>query len=97
MSYIINALKGMVIGIANAIPGVSGGTMAVVLKIYDKLLGAINLNLKKLKENWKFLLSIGIGMVLGVFLTAVALSMLLKNTPLRQIFSSRGLFWGVFR
>lgn len=79
MSHIINILKGMVIGIANAIPGVSGGTMAVILKIYDRLLGAINLNLKKLKENWKFLLTIGIGMAIGVFLTAVALSKLFEN------------------
>lgn len=79
MSHIINILKGMVIGIANAIPGVSGGTMAVVLKIYDRLLGAINLNLKKLKENWKFLLTIGIGMGLGIFLTAVLLKWLFET------------------
>ena len=33
-----NLLKGMVIGIANIIPGVSGGTMAVSMGIYDKLI-----------------------------------------------------------
>lgn len=78
MSHIINVLKGVVIGVANAIPGVSGGTMAVVLKIYDKLLGAISLNLKKLKENWKFLLTVGLGMAIGIILAAKVLSKLFE-------------------
>ena len=35
MKHLINILKGACIGIANVIPGFSGGTMAVMLKIYD--------------------------------------------------------------
>ena len=38
MKAIKNVLKGMVIGIANIIPGVSGGTMMVAMGIYDKLI-----------------------------------------------------------
>ena len=38
MKHIIDLLKGMVIGISNVIPGVSGGTMAVVMGIYDKII-----------------------------------------------------------
>ena len=38
---VVNTLKGAVIGIANIIPGVSGGTMALVLGIYDRLIAAI--------------------------------------------------------
>ena len=34
-------IKGIIIGIANIIPGVSGGTLAVVLGVYDKLTEAI--------------------------------------------------------
>lgn len=41
MSF-INLLRGMVIGVANIIPGVSGGTLALVLGIYERLIGAIN-------------------------------------------------------
>ena len=37
MRFILEALKGAMIGIANVIPGVSGGTMAVVMGIYDKI------------------------------------------------------------
>ena len=36
--FIVNVLRGMVIGIANVIPGVSGGTMMVSMGIYDKLI-----------------------------------------------------------
>ena len=41
ISYLFLTLKGIVIGVANIIPGVSGGTMAVVLGIYDRLIEAI--------------------------------------------------------
>ena len=38
MTFFTDILKGIMIGIANIIPGVSGGTMAVSLGIYDKLI-----------------------------------------------------------
>lgn len=82
------ALKGIVIGIGNAIPGVSGGTIAVVTKIYDRLIGAITPNIKKLIKNMPFLIPVGIGMVIGIFLTAVALEKLfqLYNVPTQLAF-----------
>lgn len=42
MSYIVLFLKGCVIGVANIIPGVSGGTMALVLGIYERLINALH-------------------------------------------------------
>ena len=74
MEHIINILKGVVIGVANAIPGVSGGTMMVVMKVFDKLMGSVTLNIKKLKENFVFLLTIIIGMGIGVILSSKVLS-----------------------
>ena len=56
-----NILKGMVIGVANIIPGVSGGTMAVSMGIYDKLIHCLTHLFKELKENLKFLIPIFIG------------------------------------
>ncbi len=41
MKFIIYAVYGCIIGIANIIPGVSGGTMAVILNIYDKLIDSV--------------------------------------------------------
>lgn len=70
---LILALKGVAIGIGNAIPGVSGGTIAVVTKIYDKLIESIVPNIKKLIKNMPFLIPVGIGMAAGIFLTAVVL------------------------
>ena len=66
-------VKGMPIGISNTLPGVSGGTMALVLKIYDELVNGIkNINLK-------VLIPIGLGAVVGVFLSSTLIINLLEN------------------
>ena len=49
MTFVMDMIKGIFIGVANIIPGVSGGTMAVSLGIYDKLIGAVS----NLLSNWK--------------------------------------------
>jgi putative membrane protein len=72
MEHIVNVLKGIVIGIANAIPGVSGGTMMVIMKVFDKLLGAVSV--KNLKKNLPFLIPIVLGMGIGVILSAKVLT-----------------------
>lgn len=88
MKYIILALKGIAIGIANAIPGVSGGTIAVITKIYDELLESITPNIKKLIKNMPFLLPVGIGMVIGILLAAKVLAFLFEtyNVPTQLFF-----------
>lgn len=59
-------LKGMVMGIANIIPGVSRGTMAVSMGIYDRFIHCLTHLFKEFKESMKFLipLFIGIGIAL---------------------------------
>ncbi len=74
MDFIKSMLKGMVIGIANIIPGVSGGTMMVSMGIYDKLIHCITHFFKDFKENIKFLFPIGIGLLVGL----VGLSFLIE-------------------
>lgn len=61
-----DVLKGMVIGIANIIPGVSGGTMMVSIGIYDKLIYCITHLFSEFKKNIKFLLPIVVGMAIAV-------------------------------
>ena len=82
-------------GAANVIPGVSGGTMALILGIYEELIDAIHsLNLKflrlltflKIREaissvSWPFLLPVGLGILLATLCLAKALSWLLHNYP----------------
>lgn len=71
MSIIIEIIKGAIIGIANVIPGLSGGTIAVSMGIYEKLIHCINnvfkTPIKCLKEMWTYIVGIGIGIVLAVF------------------------------
>lgn len=88
MKYIILALKGIAMGIANAIPGVSGGTIAVITKIYDELLESITPNIKKLIKNMPFLVPVGIGMIIGILLAAKVLAFLFEtyNVPTQLFF-----------
>lgn len=66
MNFLINVIKGMMIGIANVIPGVSGGTMAVSLGIYDKMIDSISGILKHLRDSIAFLFPLVIGMGIGI-------------------------------
>lgn len=61
-----NILKGAVIGLANIIPGVSGGTMAVSMGIYDKLIHCVTHIIKEFKKSVLFLLPIGVGMLVAL-------------------------------
>lgn len=54
MEYFKNLIFGLLIGIANAIPGVSGGTMAVILNIYDKIMYSLSLKNIKIISNFSF-------------------------------------------
>ncbi|MCC3145564.1 DUF368 domain-containing protein [Halanaerobium sp. Z-7514] len=74
--YIPLFFKSIPIGIANTLPGVSGGTIAVVLSIYETLIKAIkNISLKKLSV-------IGLGALLGVYLGAAVISDFYSTSPL---------------
>ena len=57
MNAVLNILRGIVIGIANVIPGVSGGTMAVSMGIYDKLISSVTGLFKHFKQSMKLLIS----------------------------------------
>lgn len=86
-----NLLKGMVIGIANIIPGVSGGTMAVSMGIYDKLIHCLTHLFKEFKESVTFVLII----LIGAAIALVGLSFVI--TPAFEYFplQTNGLFIGL--
>lgn len=66
--YLINGLKGLIIGASMLIPGVSGGTMAIILNVYDKLLTAVSHFFQKPKKYFLRLATFACGGLLGVFL-----------------------------
>lgn len=82
MKLIKQILIGVVIGIANIIPGVSGGTMAVSMGVYDKLIHAITHLIKEFKKSMKFLLPIGVGLIVALIGLAKLIEISLTQYPI---------------
>lgn len=94
--YALLTLKGMGMGAADVVPGVSGGTIAFITGIYEELINSIkSINLKALKlfftgkfvEFWKaingtFLLSVLLGIGISIFSLAKGLEYLLTHYPI---------------
>ena len=77
MKNLFIILQGMTIGVANVIPGVSGGTLALIMGIYDRLtesIGNFFINREKRKEYFIFLLLILTGAALGILIFARVLA-----------------------
>ena len=94
MKTIKDILKGMVIGIANIIPGVSGGTMMVAMGIYDKLIHCITHIFKEFKKSVLFLLPIAVGMVIAVVGSSFGIEMLFAKFPMQTNLLFVGLVIG---
>lgn len=81
-SWLVQILRGAVIGLANVIPGVSGGTMMVSMGIYDTLIYCINHLFKQFKKCFMTLLPYLIGMVAAILLGAIGLKKAFAEFPL---------------
>ncbi|MHA7881042.1 MAG: DUF368 domain-containing protein [Saccharospirillum sp.] len=87
--------KGLVMGIADAVPGVSGGTMALITGIYERLVSALaNLHPRLLTLLWQrrwrefwwridgaFLLSLGLGILISLFSVLNLVHWMLETAP----------------
>ena len=91
MEYPKNIIKGVVIGISMMVPGVSGGTMAIVLGIYDKLVHSVAAIFKDFRKNILFLVQFGIGGAAGVLI----FSRLMEGAMTRYPYIMRYLIMGV--
>ena len=94
MKTIFDILRGVVIGLANIIPGVSGGTMMVSMGIYDTIIGCINSLFKDFKRCVKMLWPYALGMVLGILGLAKLITFLLGSYPLPTNMAFIGLILG---
>ena len=102
LGYVVLAAKGFCMGASDVVPGVSGGTMAFILGIYEELINAIkSFDFKGLRLlvtlkirafidhiSWQFLLAVGLGVLTAIFTLAKGLAWLLHNTPV--------LIWSFF-
>ena len=92
---VLNILRGMVVGIANVIPGVSGGTMMVSMGIYDKLILVLTHFVRRMKEAVALLVPIAIGMLLSIAIFAKIFSeVLFPKFPLQTNLFFIGLILG---
>ena len=91
---LILVAKGFVIGIANIIPGVSGGTLAITLGIYERLIKAISHFFTNLKENIKFLVPIAVGAVLSLLILSNVIGYALDHYPIPTTLLFVGLIFG---
>lgn len=94
MNLLKSILKGMVIGVANAIPGVSGGTMAVSMGIYDKLIHALTHLFKEFKKSMQVIVPILIGAGLGVVVLAAVIEKMFEAIPIQTNMLFIGLIIG---
>ncbi len=94
MQNLLAVIYGLVFGIANVIPGVSGGTMLVVFGCYDKVCGALSLDFKEIKKHFKFLVFFGIGAVIGIVGFAFVITFLFTNFPTQTNMFFMGLIVG---
>lgn len=94
MNFIIDILKGAVMGIANVIPGVSGGTMAVAMGIYDKLITSLTHIFKEFKKSFMTVLPIGIGMVVGIVGLSMIIEWMFGTVPIQTNLLFIGLILG---
>lgn len=94
MKNIILMIKGFVFGIANIIPGVSGGTLAMTMGIYEDMINSISHFLKDMKKSFSFLLPIGIGAVISILLMSNIISTCLEKYPFPTTLFFIGLILG---
>lgn len=94
MNFLFDIIKGMLIGVANIIPGVSGGTMMVSMGVYEKIIGIVNNLFKDIKKSIITLLPLGIGMLLGVAVFSFIIPWCLEVYPLPTCLCFIGLILG---
>ena len=76
IKILLNVLYGFIIGALMLLPGVSGGTTAIILGIYDKIVSAVSSFRKNIKKNLIFLGTLALGGGIGVLLLAKPLETL---------------------
>ena len=94
IKFFFGFLKGIFIGLANIIPGVSGGTIAVILGIFDDLIDTINNFFRDIKKNLGFITPIGFGILFSFLFFSSILELCLKKYSLPTNIFFVGLVFG---
>ena len=91
-----NLWKGFAMGTTDLVPGVSGGTIALLLGIYDDFIRSISgIFSKRFWESLKFLIPIGLGMVIAIGVLSKLINFLLSTHTVPTMFFFIGLIGGI--
>lgn len=94
MKFVIDYLKGILIGSGAVLPGISSGVFCVIFGIYEKLVNSVLNLFHDFKKNFIFLLPIGLGGITGVLLVGKLLNFLFTVYPMPTKFCFIGLILG---
>lgn len=94
VANIFNFFIGILLGAGAILPGISSGVICVIIGIYDKLIDSISNLFRDFKKNFLYLLPIGLGGIIGVFLFGNILKTLFNTFPAPTSFCFIGLILG---
>ena len=100
MKYLILLIKGMIVGVAHIVPGVSSGTFMVLLRVYNELVASVsgllsNLkNMEELKKRLFFLVPLALGVAIGTVGIAKLASLVLDRHPVLSVLFFIGVIAG---
>lgn len=94
MRYIVELLRGLVIGIANILPGISGGMLAISMGVYDKIIHAVTQLFKEPKKSIAILFPYAVGAVAGIIGLSMVFEYLFGTFPLQTKMAFIGLIAG---
>ena len=94
LSWLARVIKGIVIALGFILPGISGGVLAAILGIYERMIGFLAHPFKDFKENVLYFIPVAIGMLLGIGLFSYPIEYLLENYQVYVLWSFAGTIIG---
>ncbi|MBE6155223.1 MAG: DUF368 domain-containing protein [Firmicutes bacterium] len=91
--FLITFLRGFIIGLGIIFP-ISASVLAIVMGIYKKILNVVNNIFKCFKKEWKFILALGLGVVISCLVSCLLLNFTLKKFPIATLLFFVGLIIG---
>lgn len=94
MGFLKNFIYGIIISISQIVPGISGGSIAMILGIYDKLIHSVNNIVRDFKNQYRILLQVGLGAIVGIILFSNIFKSLLEKYPIMLGYMFIGIILG---
>ena len=94
LSWISKIIKGIVIALGFILPGISGGVLAAILGIYERMIRFLAHPFKNFKEDVFYFLPVAIGMLLGIGLFSYPIEYLLEHYQVYVLWSFAGAIIG---